>query len=149
MRRLLWVVVMLGACVSVGAQSNVFLDEFLSQEAVAYGPASYLVLLGAGRIAESDSQERALGMLAEQGWAIWDKGPDEPLSLGEYALLLMRSFEIEGGLMYRLSGLPRYAARELVYLGLIQGRARPGMTLSGERAVRILGRVLAYKEGRR
>jgi hypothetical protein len=41
---------------------------------------------------------------------------------------------------------PRYATRELAYLDIISGPAKPGMPLSGERALRILERVLHGRE---
>ena len=131
------------------AQTGAFMDKFLEQERASYGDASYLVLLGAGRLKDGDSVERALAVLGEQGWSVPGKAAADPLTLGEFALLVMRSYEIPGGLMYRVAPGPRYATRELAYLQVIQGKARPGSPVSGERAARILGRVLDTKEAQR
>ncbi len=138
----------LAASLPLAAQTGAFMDKFLEQEKAAYGDGSYLVLLGAGHIKESDSVERALAVLEERGWSVPAKAASDPLTLGEFAWLVMRSYEIPGGLMYRVAPGPRYAARELAYLQVIQGKARPNSSLSGERAVRILGRVLDTKEAR-
>jgi hypothetical protein len=58
----------------------------------------------------------------------------------------METFGISGGWMYTITSRPRYAARELAFRNVIQGRAYPRMELSGERAMRIVGRVLALEE---
>ncbi|MDA3951740.1 MAG: hypothetical protein PF508_21215, partial [Spirochaeta sp.] len=72
--------------------------------------------------------------------------PDHTLTLGEYSLLVMETFNISGGAMYTVTGMPRYAARELAFRNIIQGRAYPRMKLSGDRALRIIGRVLTLQE---
>jgi hypothetical protein len=124
------------------------MDRFLEEPAAAYGDAAYLVLVGAGLLKDGEAAERALAVLEERGWAIAGKGAGDPLTLGEFAYLVMRSYGIPGGLMYHVAPGPRYATRELEYLEVIQGKGRPGSVVSGERAARILGRVLDYKEGR-
>ena len=53
---------------------------------------------------------------------------------------------MHGGIMYSILPGPRYATRELAFLGIISGPAKPGMSLSGERALRILEQVLHRKE---
>ena len=136
------------AALPLAAQTGAFMDSFLAQDKAAYGESSYLVLLGAGRINDKDTVERALAYLQEQGWAIEGKAAADPLTLGEYALLVMRSFEIPGGLMYHAAPGPRYATRELAYRQIIQGKARPSSSLTGERAARIIGRVLDTREAR-
>jgi hypothetical protein len=59
--------------------------------------------------------------------------------------MLTRAFKIDGGIMYRILPGPRYATRELAYLGIITGPAKAGMSLSGERALRILEMILNSK----
>ncbi len=137
------------AALPLAAQTGTFMDRFLEQEKAPYGASAYLVLLGAGRLNENDTVERALALLREQGWAIEGKAADDPLTLGEFSLVVMRSFDIPGGLMYHVAPGPRYATRELAYRQIIQGRARPGSSLTGERAARILGRVLDIREAQR
>jgi hypothetical protein len=149
-RRLKFLV--LGAVLIVGvrvaAQSGTFMDGFLDQPSLRYGPAAYLVLVGARQMSESDPVDSAVGVLQQKGWALPGRGAGDTITLGEYAYLVMRCFAIPGGLMYHLAPGPRYATRELAYLEIIQGRARPDMALTGERAARILGRVLDYEEAR-
>jgi hypothetical protein len=56
----------------------------------------------------------------------------------------MKAFNIKGGFMYSLFPGPRYGYRELVYRKIIRGRAYSAMPVSGERLLRIIGRVLGY-----
>lgn len=132
----------------VGAQSNEMLDRLLEREQATHGETAYLVLVAAGRLSEDSSPELAAAALVEQGWKIVVREAGEAARLGEYAYLLAQAFELKGGVMYRLLPGPRYAARELSYMQVIQGSGSPSRTLSGEEAVRMLGSLLDWKEGR-
>jgi hypothetical protein len=59
----------------------------------------------------------------------------------------MRALDIPGGIMYSMFPGPRYAAREIAYLGFVRGSGAPGRTVSGNEVMYILGRVLEWKEG--
>ncbi|MDR1143369.1 MAG: hypothetical protein LBK77_04005 [Spirochaetaceae bacterium] len=83
---------------------------------------------------------------AEEGWLSKKTEPDDPVNMGELSFLLMRAFNIKGGLMYTLLPGPRYAFRTMVSRSLIQGSADPAMTVSGERFLQILGNVLNLAE---
>ena len=130
---------------SAAAQSNDFVDGVLAQDRITYGNAAYLLLVGSGDLDESASVADARDRF-ESGPAALGRGVDEPVTLGEYSLLTMNAFGITGGIMYTLVPSPRYAARELAFREVIQGRAYPRMDLSGERALRIVGRVLDLNE---
>ncbi len=131
------------------AQSNETMDRILAREEIDYRESAYLVLSATGQIEDSASVDEALASLPRQNWDITIGEGEESLSLGEYSYLLMRALEIEGGIMYRLFPGPRYAARELSYLGLIPGEGAAGRTLSGYEAVQLLGRSIEWKEARR
>jgi hypothetical protein len=49
--------------------------------------------------------------------------------------------------MYRLFPGPRYAVRELAYLGLLHGKAHSGRYPSGQEAVQVLSSFLDRKAG--
>jgi hypothetical protein len=57
----------------------------------------------------------------------------------------MRAFSIRGSSLYTLFPGPRYAYRQLDYLGLLPGLRDPALNVSGERLLQILGRVLDYR----
>lgn len=134
---------------SASAQSNDALDIILSEQELTYGSAALLVLTATGRIDEESSFSQAASRLESLGWGIEGRAASDPVTLGEYAYLLMRAFELPGGLMYRLVPGPRYAAREVAALRIAEGTAMVNMRLSGERAVRMLGRAMIHAEGGR
>ncbi|MFW5695704.1 MAG: hypothetical protein ACOCYB_11090 [Alkalispirochaeta sp.] len=135
----------MGGIASLAAQSNEFIDGVLEQDQITYGNAAYLLLVGSGDLDESASVADARDRF-ESGPAALGRGVDEPVTLGEYSLLAMDAFGITGGMMYTLVPSPRYAARELSFRDVIQGRAYPRMDISGERAMRLIGRVLTLDE---
>lgn len=146
-RRFLLLVVLVGLSATVGfAQSNALIDQVLEQKNVGYSYAAYLVLSAAGIIQDTSTPEQAMEALKQQDWGI--RVPEEPtdISLGQYAYLIMRAFDIPGGLMYRLLPGGRYAAREIAYLGFVADNPSPYRNLSGEEALQILNNVLAWKE---
>ncbi len=106
----------------------------------------YLVLSAAGIIPEEASIQDAIDNLANTGWRVRIKDEDKIISLGVLSYVIMKSFSIPGGLFYSIFPGPRYASRELKYLGFYTGRYTTGRALSGEEVVRIVGNALAWKE---
>lgn len=146
---------------ALSAQSNAIIDDILAEEEMTYGSAAYLLLSAVGElddaadrntaVAEFQRLDESLRAAGEAGrfrpvGNILNYAPDTPITLGEYALLAMRSFSIPGGIVYSMIPSPRYASRELVFRRAIQGNAFPRMNISGERGMRILGRILALRE---
>ena len=128
------------------AQSNRLIDEMLLEEKASFGKSVFLVLSAAGLVPESASVAEALSFLQGTGWRVRQKGDDAPIKLGECSFVIMRSFQIPGGLFYNIFPGPRYAARELKYLRFYTGRYDAGRVLSGDEVLGILGRALAWQE---
>jgi hypothetical protein len=140
---------LLAVCVlPAAAQSNSILDQMLESTRLSYGQAAYLALTASQRIPDSAETSQAAEALSGTGWKVRPRGADDPVTLGEYSFLLMRAFELKGGLFYRMIPGPRYAARELAYLRFIRGSGSPYRTLSGEEALGVLQRLLDWKESR-
>ncbi len=124
------------------AQSNEVVDAILTTDALDYGKAAYLVLVASDNIAEDAGESRSFEMLKELKWVRESVNAADPVTLADYSYFLMKAFGLKGGLMYAIAPGPRYAYRELVKRQVIQGRADPQAAVTGERAVRLLGRVL-------
>ncbi len=58
----------------------------------------------------------------------------------------MRSFDLKGGIFFSLTKSPHHAYRELVYRGIIRGKADPDMPVSGRDLLLMINRILAVKE---
>jgi hypothetical protein len=127
---------------AASAQSNEFMDGLLASKAVSLGQASYLVLVAAERLGEEADQAKAFAELQGLGWAPKAVAAEEPVSYSSYAYILMRAFELKGGIMYSAFPSPRYAYRELASRRMIQGRSDPQGKVDGPAALRMLNSVL-------
>ena len=130
------------------AQSNRLIDEILAEEKAAFGKSVFLVLAAAGLVPETASVGETLSFLESTGWRVRMKEADTPIRLGELSFIVMKSFKIPGGLFYSIFPGPRYAARELKYLRFYTGRFDASRVLSGDEVIEILGKALAWKEGK-
>jgi len=129
--------------VKLPAQTAAELEAVLETPAVTCTQAAWFVLSAVNTPA---SAEAAFEQAAAQGW-LKNTQPDDPITLGRLSFLIMRAFEMKGGLMYRLLPGPRYAYRAMVSRSFIQGEADPAMTVNGERFLDILGKVLSAAGG--
>ena len=138
-------------CVILGtfasAQSSRTVGVILLNDTATYGDAAYLLLAARGLIDDEVGLAGAAGLLEFNGYGTPGRLWLDPITLGEYAVLLRRVLGLPGGFMSALTDAPRYAVRDLRHYRIIQGRAYPNMTISGERMVRILGRALAWQDG--
>ena len=130
---------------SLWAQSNSVMDTLLSQKRAAFGDAVYMVMAAVHRVPYSATVGAAIEALKAANWGVKLENENTPITLGEYSFLLMRAFQMQGGIMYHLFPGPRYAARELAYLKLIYGDASPYRTISGNEVIQILGNVMRYE----
>jgi hypothetical protein len=124
------------------AQTAERLDALLDSAGVTYAEAAMMVLPAAGLAGEDVSPETAFAEARARALLPKAAEPGKAVRLGDLAFLIMRAFDMKGGLFYTLFPGPRYACRELVHHKLIQGRTDPALTVSGERLLRILGRVM-------
>jgi hypothetical protein len=129
-------------------QQNALLDRLLDQREAGYAEVVYMTLSAAGLVQESATPAQAVEALTQLNWKIAIQPADTPISLGRYSELLMKAFDLHGGILYGIFKGPRYACRELAFLKIISSDARPNRTLSGEEAVRILGNLMGSREGR-
>jgi hypothetical protein len=147
---------------AVQAQTASRMDEALSGGAVTYAQAAWFVLEAAeAGSGGSGDMEAAFDYATGQGWlranpagkaaAAGADLRDAPVSLGELSFLIMKSFNLKGGYLYRIfqgqrTFGSRYAYRELRYQGFITGITDPALPVRGEQFFQILGKVLDREE---
>jgi hypothetical protein len=129
-------------------QFNEQVDTLLQEQKAAFGRVVYVVLAAGGLITGEETIEQALGVLQEKAWGIDPIASDSPVTLGECSYLLMKVFDIPGGVMYGMFPGPRYAVRELAYLDIMTGSPDPSRSVSGEEVMNILARTIDWKEAR-
>ena len=140
------VILFFGLCsASLFAQTAAELEELLQIQAVSYGQAARFVLAAADAANLQDT-ERACTFAAERRWLPKKTAAAQTARLDGVALLLMQAFAVKGGMWYSLTKSPHYAYRELVYQDIIQGRADPKMTVSGDQLLFLINRLLSYQE---
>jgi hypothetical protein len=116
------------------------MDAILESEAVTWAQAARFVLPAAGfpDAAGLSSFQTAL----DRGWLPKDALPAGEATFGGLSFLVMKAFDLPGGIMYRVFPGPRYAYRELQYRGIIQGRQDSARRVSGFWLISLIGRTL-------
>ena len=128
------------------SQTAAELGALLETETVNMETASRFIL-GAAELLPpqlygADATAAAYDMAVSKGWT--KKAPAQDATLRDISFLIMNAFDFKGGIFYTLFKNPRYAYREMLYHRLIQGRADPSFTVSGQRLLNIIGRSLSH-----
>ncbi|MCL2411453.1 MAG: hypothetical protein FWC97_07395 [Treponema sp.] len=122
------------------------IDSLLQTSAITYAQAARFILEASDRAVFTDPEE-AFRYAQERNWFGRNVTAEQTARLDVVSKLIMSAFEIRGGLLFSITGRPRYAYRELVYLNIIQGRTEPGLNVSGELLLFITGRILTNHQG--
>jgi hypothetical protein len=121
------------------------MDALLAAKSVGYAQSARFVLEAADllpRGPEGEMEQAAFSLALEEGWFPPAAAAGDPVKLGDLSLLIMKAFQLKGGIMYTLFPRPRYACRELAAKKIIQGRSDPALTVSGAQFLHIVSRVL-------
>ncbi len=141
--------ILLIASAPIASQAPERMDELLEQDALDRGQAAYIAAASAGVVDPDASDETALEALVELGFS--SERAEEPqaqVRLDEFSYMSMLAHDISGGLMYTILPGPRYAYRELRHEGVFSRGGDPATEVSGEYALRTVGRVLSITEAR-
>jgi len=148
-KKFVWFVVnlffLLSLSTKLPAQTADEIETLLNTNAVTYSQAVRFVLEAADLAAIADPGE-AFQYAKEQNLLPKKAAPDAAVTLENISLILMKSFKVKGGIHYTISKNPHYAYRELVYKEIIQGRADPGMKVSGDQLLFMIGRLLSSQD---
>jgi len=120
------------------------IESLLEQSAVTYAQAARFVLDAADVL--SAGPVEAFLFAQQQGWLPGNAEADQLARLDGLSLLVMRAFDLRGGLMFQLTGSPRHAYRELIQNSVIQGRAAPNMNVTGYNLLFIINRAITITE---
>ena len=131
---------------SAEAQSNQVIDAVLGQPQAKTAELAYLALVGGGWIDESASPNEALAIAQAKGWIPKKTTADAPMDLATFSALAMRGLRYDGGLGWILFHAKRYAARELIARGIANASGGLDRILSGEEALRMLGKMTSAGE---
>ena len=129
----------------LSAQTAAEIETLLGTNTITYAQASRFTLEAAS-VFITNNPEEAFNYAAQRNWLPGGISANELARLDHISLLLMRSFEVDGGIMYSIFGNSRYAYRELVFRNVIQNRTDPMMLVSGERFLFYINRLLGMED---
>ena len=148
LNKLLTLILFFLPALALSAQTAAEMDTLLQAEAVSVAVAARFILGSAdllpSGVSGSAAERAAYDMAKSNGWV--RKEAADNITLKDTAFLVMRAFDFNGGVLYRIFRNPRYAYREMQYRKIIQGRAYSNMTVSGNRLLHIVGRAMSYSE---
>ncbi|MBO5236591.1 MAG: hypothetical protein J6B32_05745 [Spirochaetaceae bacterium] len=122
--------------------SEIIEAEELTVQQAAYIPCSWLN-------PQSDlSFQDAFSFFCEKGWLDPKTPADEPISLKEFSGICMKTWNIPGGLMYKITKSNWYAFKELRAKGFLHSYDDPSMKVSGEKALDLIYQCMEYAENR-
>jgi len=120
-------------------------EAFLSAGAVTYAQATRFLLEASDKLITSDPQE-AFRYAQQRKWLPKKAAADGAARLDGISMLLMRCFDMKGGVMHHITKNAHYSYRELTNKNIIQGRVYPSMNVSGRELLIITGRILSKNE---
>jgi hypothetical protein len=142
MKKLVFLFLCGSVALGLYAQTARAMDELLESEEITWEAAASFVLPAAGVLSGGAAKAAAFAEARERGFLPQNAEASAPARLGGVSLLIMKSFGIKGGLMYRMLKNSRYAYRELWYTRCLPVGSDPAFTVSGEDLLDILSKVL-------
>jgi len=124
-------------------------DKILETEKATFGQAAYLIQTALNDGSDGLDFETAFDRFkSENKNLIRDSiSAEDVIPVKTYAFLLMKAFDIKGGMMYRIYPCPRYAYRDLHYLAVIQDKNNPDALMTGAAMLQILSRIDTVQGG--
>lgn len=136
------VTVFLIAVASFG-QSAQRVDDILETTKTTFGQAAYVILTALHDDTDEMDFDTAFDRFKNENQNVIRDSitAKDIIPIKTYAFLLMRAFNIKGGMLYRIYPCPRYAYRDLRYLTVIQGTNNPDASMTGAAMLQILSRI--------
>ena len=131
--------------VPLSAQYAQKMEDLLYKQELSWSTAAAFALEASDKLVYF-SEEDAFRFAADRKWLPKNANPGDIVRLSDVSLLLMRSFDLKGGIFYSMGKSPHHAYRELVHKKVIIGRTDPRMVVSGEEYLYMISRILSIKE---
>lgn len=125
--------------VPVSAQDADFLDALAGKSSISLAETAYLLEILSGAAPPDTPFEETR----------YDRSSSDPVRVDHFSALLAETLGIRRSIMARLTGYPRYAVRDLRDARVLPREIRrfpAGATLSGEEALRVIGRAASLGE---
>ena len=127
------------------AQTADRLEALLDKTELSWAELTSFVLEAAEAGSYSKAED-AFNAARQNNWLPKNAESSGEARLNGAALLLMRSFDLKGGIIYSIAKSPHHAYRELVFRKVIREDSDPDMNVSGGDLLLMIGRLLAISE---
>lgn len=122
----------------VFGQSADVITELLDAQQATYGEVCYLSAVQQNFVDEKATYEEAIYVLRTEGQIDDLIDANSPITAKDTAYIFAKMWDIDGGLMYRLSGgSPRYAFKQFQADGVVASTVDPSQILSGSAVLRM------------
>lgn len=123
---------------AVSAQSADALTRLIEADKATVGDIAYFLAVYRGSVSENATATDAIRALQEENICSNSVSADNVLTYKVFAGMLMRTWNVRGGLMYTLTKSDRYALRDLQAKGFISSGADPVAAVSGYEALAVI-----------
>lgn len=136
MKKILSVLFALLLSFTVFAQSADVITDILESEKVTFGQVCYITAVQMKLADENVSYDDAVKIMREQEYLLSDENAVDPIPAVDIAYLYSKCFPVKGGLLFKITkGAPRYAFKQFVADGVLDGSVDPSSFLSGTKAL--------------
>ena len=126
-------------------QTAARLEDLLGKTELTWSELCSFVL-EAAEVGTYSNPDDAFNLAVQNKWLPKNAESGGTAQLNGASLLLMQSFNIKGGIFYSMTKSPHHAYREMVFKKVIRGTSDPGMPVSGQNLLLMIGRLLAISE---
>ena len=137
-RTLQFVLLSLFVLLPAYSQDSEKIESLLNETEINCGQAVWFTLASTLNEAPVDEQA-AFAYASEKGWLPAKAEINDLITMKNLSLLIMKAFDIKGGMMYRCTKKARYAYRELKDRGILPSNTYSNLKVSGEQFLNILG----------
>jgi hypothetical protein len=142
---LLSVIVLAALSLPIEAQEGELVSRAVSESPLSFGTGAGLVAALAGAVPSDQpvGPEDAVEVLRSLGYRLPDRGVDDHLTYGNFALLMMQAFDLRGGLRYEIFPTSAAAFEELRSRSLLAPGVYAGTPIPGVVAVDVVSHFLS------
>ena len=119
------------------SQDSEKIESLLNENEINCGQAAWFTLATVLNEAP-DGEQEAFKLACEKGWLPVKTEIKDLITMKKLSLLVMKAFEIKGGMMYRCTKNARYAYRDLKDMGILPSNTYSNLKVSGEQFLYIL-----------
>lgn len=129
---------------TVYGQDATKVTEILDAPQLTKGQAAYIAASWLSADNESLDFQQAIQLMVTEGFFSEDSNASDPIRLDELSNLCMKTWNIPGGLFYRMTKANRYAFKELKALGYLSANDDPSFSVTGFQGINIMFKCMEY-----